>query len=96
MKRAIWAIYFPKLSTEDNPQHDLCPLGEYTWSQTGKKALQKTGTGRDKTAMLQLVFLVVTSVRRYSVGQLGPGTWPTLQFGPRLVVDSTLIKSLLE
>ncbi|GFX02228.1 hypothetical protein TNCV_138041 [Trichonephila clavipes] len=26
MKRAIWAIYFDKLSTEDNPQHDLCPL----------------------------------------------------------------------
>ncbi|GFV73145.1 uncharacterized protein TNCV_3665621 [Trichonephila clavipes] len=28
MKRAIWAIYFHKLSTEDNPQHALCPLGE--------------------------------------------------------------------
>ncbi|GFW12396.1 uncharacterized protein TNCV_816491 [Trichonephila clavipes] len=27
MKRAIWAIYFHKLSTEDNPQHALCPLG---------------------------------------------------------------------
>ncbi|GFV25134.1 uncharacterized protein TNCV_592001 [Trichonephila clavipes] len=26
MKRAIWAIYFYKLSTEDNPQHVLCPL----------------------------------------------------------------------
>ncbi|GFU19818.1 uncharacterized protein TNCV_4283521 [Trichonephila clavipes] len=26
MKRAIWAIYFHKLSTEDNPQHVLCPL----------------------------------------------------------------------
>ncbi|GFY19005.1 uncharacterized protein TNCV_3876931 [Trichonephila clavipes] len=28
VKRAIWAIYFHKLSTEDNPQHALCPLGE--------------------------------------------------------------------
>ncbi|GFU61129.1 uncharacterized protein TNCV_763891 [Trichonephila clavipes] len=28
MKRAIWAIYFHKPSTEDNPQHALCPLGE--------------------------------------------------------------------
>ncbi|GFS72217.1 uncharacterized protein TNCV_2442561 [Trichonephila clavipes] len=28
MKRAIWAIYFHKLSTEDNPQHALCSLGE--------------------------------------------------------------------
>ncbi|GFX79040.1 uncharacterized protein TNCV_3913271 [Trichonephila clavipes] len=26
MKRAIWAIYFHKLSIEDNPQHALCPL----------------------------------------------------------------------
>ncbi|GFV02629.1 uncharacterized protein TNCV_5017971 [Trichonephila clavipes] len=28
VKRAIWANYFHKLSTEDNPQHALCPLGE--------------------------------------------------------------------
>ncbi|GFX66216.1 uncharacterized protein TNCV_341911 [Trichonephila clavipes] len=31
MKRAIWAIYFHKLSTEDNPQHALCPLSEDSW-----------------------------------------------------------------
>ncbi|GFW82018.1 uncharacterized protein TNCV_771471 [Trichonephila clavipes] len=31
MKRAIWAIYFHKLSTEDNLQHALCPLGEDSW-----------------------------------------------------------------
>ncbi|GFX87126.1 uncharacterized protein TNCV_2151791 [Trichonephila clavipes] len=31
MKRAIWAIYFHTLSTEDNPQHALCPLGEDSW-----------------------------------------------------------------
>ncbi|GFX49855.1 uncharacterized protein TNCV_784181 [Trichonephila clavipes] len=31
MKRAIWAVYFHKLSTEDNPQHALCPLGEDSW-----------------------------------------------------------------
>ncbi|GFW70371.1 uncharacterized protein TNCV_4914911 [Trichonephila clavipes] len=31
VKRAIWAIYFHKLSTEDNPQHALCPLGEDSW-----------------------------------------------------------------
>ncbi|GFX04983.1 hypothetical protein TNCV_2249661 [Trichonephila clavipes] len=28
MKRAIWAIYFHKLRTEDNPQHALFLLGE--------------------------------------------------------------------
>ncbi|GFV78911.1 uncharacterized protein TNCV_4346701 [Trichonephila clavipes] len=31
MKRAIWAIYFHKLSTEDNPQHALCLLGKDSW-----------------------------------------------------------------
>ncbi|GFW88140.1 uncharacterized protein TNCV_218121 [Trichonephila clavipes] len=31
VKRAIWAIYFHKLSTKDNPQHALCPLGEDSW-----------------------------------------------------------------
>ncbi|GFT53318.1 uncharacterized protein TNCV_1423201 [Trichonephila clavipes] len=31
MKRVIWAIYFHKLSTEDNPQHALCPHGEDSW-----------------------------------------------------------------
>ncbi|GFX66873.1 uncharacterized protein TNCV_999121 [Trichonephila clavipes] len=31
VERAIWAIYFHKLSTEDNPQHALCPLGEDSW-----------------------------------------------------------------
>ncbi|GFX16698.1 uncharacterized protein TNCV_2388421 [Trichonephila clavipes] len=31
VKRAIWAIYFHKLSTEDNPQHALCPLVEDSW-----------------------------------------------------------------
>ncbi|GFW42593.1 uncharacterized protein TNCV_4257871 [Trichonephila clavipes] len=34
MKRAIWAIYFHKLSTEDNPQHALCPLGEDSWRES--------------------------------------------------------------
>ncbi|GFT52577.1 uncharacterized protein TNCV_4267121 [Trichonephila clavipes] len=30
-ERAIWAIYFHKLNTDDNPQHVLCPLGEDSW-----------------------------------------------------------------
>ncbi|GFW11870.1 uncharacterized protein TNCV_1231551 [Trichonephila clavipes] len=33
MKRAIWAIYFHKLSTEDNPQHALCPLVNFIESE---------------------------------------------------------------
>lgn len=31
MKRAVWATYFHKLSTDKNPQHGLCPSGADTW-----------------------------------------------------------------
>ncbi|GFW65258.1 uncharacterized protein TNCV_395241 [Trichonephila clavipes] len=52
MKRAIWAIYFHKLSTEDNPQHALCPLGEDSWCGynrsivTGEGLIEKCLHGR--------------------------------------------------
>lgn len=31
MSKAIWAIYFHKLSTDDKPQHGLCPTGSESW-----------------------------------------------------------------
>ncbi|GFU77054.1 uncharacterized protein TNCV_2241741 [Trichonephila clavipes] len=53
MKRAIWAIYFHKLSTEDNPQHALCPLVNFIESEkkvfrdlTEKDLLKKCLHGR--------------------------------------------------
>ncbi|GFX83634.1 uncharacterized protein TNCV_325831 [Trichonephila clavipes] len=39
MKRAIWAIYFHKLSTEDNPQHALCPLVKKSVSGSHREGL---------------------------------------------------------
>ncbi|GFU53667.1 uncharacterized protein TNCV_1470711 [Trichonephila clavipes] len=39
MKRAIWAIYSHKLSTEDNPQHALCPLVRIAEKDLLKKCL---------------------------------------------------------
>ncbi|GFX83251.1 uncharacterized protein TNCV_4988451 [Trichonephila clavipes] len=41
MKRAIWAIYFHKLSTEDNPQHALCPLGEDSCKRNRRTTAQQ-------------------------------------------------------
>lgn len=38
MKRNIWAIHFHKGSTDDNPQHGLCPDGPDSWCKF-KKAL---------------------------------------------------------
>jgi len=31
MKRDIWATYYHKISTDDNPQHSHCPPGETSW-----------------------------------------------------------------
>lgn len=31
MKQAVWATFFHKFSTDENPQHGLCPQGENTW-----------------------------------------------------------------
>ncbi|GFV57022.1 uncharacterized protein TNCV_2931451 [Trichonephila clavipes] len=33
MKRAIWATYFHKASTDAYPQHSLCPTNEDTWCE---------------------------------------------------------------
>ncbi|GFW83611.1 uncharacterized protein TNCV_2204601 [Trichonephila clavipes] len=37
MSKSIWAIYFHKLSTDENPQHALCPMGEESWCGYNKK-----------------------------------------------------------
>ncbi|GFT72509.1 uncharacterized protein TNCV_973791 [Trichonephila clavipes] len=31
MRQAIWAIFLHKLSTDEYPQHGLCPIGEDSW-----------------------------------------------------------------
>lgn len=31
MRRAIWALYFHTASTDEHPQHGLCPKGENSW-----------------------------------------------------------------
>ncbi|GFT50202.1 uncharacterized protein TNCV_3622571 [Trichonephila clavipes] len=40
MKQAIWAIFFHKISTYLNPQHDLCPLGEDSWCGYNRSKLK--------------------------------------------------------
>lgn len=36
MKQGIWASNLHKLSTDDNPQHFLCPKGDDTWCKYNK------------------------------------------------------------
>lgn len=31
MKKAVWATYFHRLSTDKNPSHELCPSGPKSW-----------------------------------------------------------------
>lgn len=31
MRKAVWAIYFHKLSTDEDPKRGLCPPGESSW-----------------------------------------------------------------
>lgn len=31
MRRAIWATYYHKLSTDEEPHHELCPTGSESW-----------------------------------------------------------------
>ncbi|XP_069690036.1 uncharacterized protein [Periplaneta americana] len=39
MKKAIWAIYFHKLSTDSSPQHGLCPSGPDSWCKYNRAAI---------------------------------------------------------
>ncbi|GFT76239.1 uncharacterized protein TNCV_564331 [Trichonephila clavipes] len=39
MSKSIWAIYFHKLSTDENPQHALCPMGEESWCGYNKSGV---------------------------------------------------------
>jgi len=38
MKKAVWAIYFQKLSTNEKDQHGLCSSGDANWCKFKKSA----------------------------------------------------------
>lgn len=42
MQDAVWATYFHKLSSDDNPQHDLCPNEEGTLCKFNKSKATNT------------------------------------------------------
>lgn len=42
MIRDVWSIYFHKLSTNENPQHGLCPKGEESWCQYNRAIATNT------------------------------------------------------
>lgn len=58
MKSAIWAIYFHKLSTDENPRHELCPKGIESWCKYQKSLITKEmyhhGNSLPEPVMLQI------------------------------------------
>ena len=38
MKDAVWAIYYPTISTDKKPQHKYCPKGKESWCKYNKAA----------------------------------------------------------
>ncbi|GFV94394.1 uncharacterized protein TNCV_3352321 [Trichonephila clavipes] len=44
MSKSIWAIYFHKLSTDENPQHALCSMGEESWCGYNKSIVSGVNT----------------------------------------------------
>ena len=37
MRRAVWATYFHELSTDEKPQHGLCPKGHDSWCKFNRQ-----------------------------------------------------------
>lgn len=57
MKEEIWATLFNKISTDDDPQHDKCPIGEKSWCSWQKaKALNQLADYKHKPSMKITVF----------------------------------------
>lgn len=63
MKETIWAKLFHTISTDDNPQHDRCPVGETSWCSWQKaKALNKLADYKHKPPKDQTVFNAIKPV----------------------------------
>lgn len=63
MTKDIWAIYFHKLSTDEEPQHGLCPDGENSWCGY-KKAQSLNQTYSHKNSLPEAVLLAIKPIFR--------------------------------
>ena len=63
MKRDIWAIYFHKLSTDNNPQHGLCPPGKDSWCKF-RKAEAVGGSYEHKNSLPEAVLEEIKPIFR--------------------------------
>lgn len=57
MKKEIWTTFYHQISTDANPQHDSCPVGEASWCTWQKaKAFNKLAEYMHKPPMNKIVF----------------------------------------
>ena len=63
MKRNIWEIYVHKLSTDNNPQHGLCPPGKDSWCKF-RKAEAVGGSYEHKNSLPEAVLEEIKSIFR--------------------------------
>lgn len=66
MRTAVWATYFHKLSSDDKPQHSLCPKGETSWCKyqksliTGEKYTHKNSVPEAVMSTIKPIFQDLT------------------------------------
>lgn len=61
MKKNIWAIYFHKISTDKEPQHNLCPKGADTWCGHNK-AQANNETYKHKNSLPYVVLVTIKDI----------------------------------
>lgn len=63
MKKEIWATLYHKISTDKNPQHDNCPVGENSWCTWQKaKACNQLTQYTHKPPLKQEVFNAIEPI----------------------------------
>ncbi|GFW09285.1 uncharacterized protein TNCV_4276141 [Trichonephila clavipes] len=84
MRQAIWAIYCHYRSTDEEPMHHFCPIGDTSWSKYQKAWLATlTATLNSRRAESPLVRLVAED-KRWEVLTLPQGILPQNWSGTEL------------
>lgn len=63
MKKEIWATLYHKISTDEKPEHQFCPVGENSWCSYQKaKATNTLSSYKHKPPMSDVVFNAVKPI----------------------------------
>ncbi|GFV37482.1 uncharacterized protein TNCV_1157451 [Trichonephila clavipes] len=108
MSKSIWAIYFHKLSTDENPQHALCPMGERSWCRTVIKMFAWPNSEPQQKALIIVYGIVCrktfVSKRTLQMGVMDVVTYASMKVHMQELIlkalkinqASTLVKALVK